>query len=168
MTQAHTAGGGGQVLTQHLVTWCGKRMVNMTFAKGHHTQTWRTARNLKIFFHTLAVCPFITHYYFSDWGRRIYLRSIPGNTIIILAYRWFLYGSLVHYTSCLSVSPIQKHSSSSWFFKGWLWATLNRLTLFRLLMCGHYLICSDVCYWLAWLYMIFLMSLMYFVLKCRM
>ncbi len=41
-----------------------------TLAKGHHAQTWHTAR--KFFrFHTIAVCLIKTvHYYFFYWGRQ--------------------------------------------------------------------------------------------------
>jgi hypothetical protein len=50
VTQAHTAGGGAgsHTLPNHVN---GKRMVNMTLAKGHHAQTWRIARNSLIFSH---------------------------------------------------------------------------------------------------------------------
>jgi hypothetical protein len=44
-------GAGSHTLPNHMI---GKRTVNMTLAKGHHAQTWRTARNLLIF-HTVAV-----------------------------------------------------------------------------------------------------------------
>jgi hypothetical protein len=33
-----------------------KRTVNTTLARGHHAETWRTARNF-FFFHTLAIGP---------------------------------------------------------------------------------------------------------------
>jgi hypothetical protein len=53
-------GHGSHPTPNHVI---GKRMVNMTLAKGHHAQTRHTARNVLIY-HTIAIRPFSTYYYF--------------------------------------------------------------------------------------------------------
>jgi hypothetical protein len=45
----------------------GKRTVNTTLAKGHHTQTQHTARNFQFFSHDGSM-PIITVHYFFYWG----------------------------------------------------------------------------------------------------
>ncbi len=59
--------------------------MNGQYEKGHHTQTWRTARNFNFFSHCSST-PINCTLFFFDWGRQIQPGSIPGDTIMSPAW----------------------------------------------------------------------------------